>query len=57
MNSKSALPNFDPLVIVVSKPEVESLDTSTSLSLLSRLYEPPETAGSHLERVDIAFHG
>lgn len=47
----------DPLVVVVSKTEVDALDTSAALSVLMRLYESPVTARSFLERVDIAFHG
>lgn len=47
----------DPLIIVIGKSEVEHLDTSAAMSVLSKLYESPQTARAFLERVDIAFHG
>jgi hypothetical protein len=52
------LPNtFDPLVVLVSRAEVEAGDVSPALSVLQRLTQSPETAREFFERVDIAFHG
>ena len=52
------LPNtVDPLVLVVSKAEVEAMDTSAALTVLKRLTESPDTARAFVECVDIAFHG
>lgn len=48
---------YDPLIIVVSQAEVESLDTSIAMSVLNQLCTSLQVARSHLERVDIAFHG
>lgn len=49
--------HYDPLVIVVSRAEVESHDTSVAMSVLNQLCTSPQVARGHLERVDIAFHG
>jgi len=49
--------SIDPLVIVVSRDEVESLDLSATLAVLKRLIESPETSKEFVERVDITFHG
>lgn len=52
------LPNdVDPLGIIVSRDEVEALDTAPSLSILRQLTASPATARRFFERVDIAFHG
>jgi len=48
---------IDPLVVVVSKAEVEAQDISAALNVLKRLTETPGTAMEFVERVDIAFHG
>lgn len=48
---------LDPLVIVISRAEVDAMDTSAALTVLKRLLESPDTARAFLERVDIAFHG
>lgn len=48
---------IDPLVLVISRDEVEAMDTSTALGVLKKLTATPETARSFLERVDISFHG
>lgn len=50
-------PLGDLLCVVVSRQEVESLDTGPALSVLRRLLETPQTALAHMEGVDIAFHG
>jgi len=47
----------DPLVIVISRSEVEAMDTSVPLGTLKKLTESPNTARGFVERVDIAFHG
>jgi hypothetical protein len=48
---------IDPLVIVVSRGEVETMDTSAAFGVLKRLTASPETAREFVERVDISFHG
>ena len=48
---------IDPLVIVVSRSEVEAMDTSAALGTLRKLTDSPATAREFVERVDIAFHG
>lgn len=48
---------LDPLVVVVSRAEVEAMDTAAALGSLQRLIESPDTARKLVERVDIAFHG
>lgn len=48
---------FEPLLIVVSKDEVQSGDISPALGSLKKLIESPELARSYKENVDIAFHG
>jgi hypothetical protein len=52
------LPNdVDPLGVIVSRDEVETLDTGPSLSILRQLTALPATTRRFFERVDIAFHG
>ncbi len=48
---------IDPLVLVVSREEVEAMDISAALGVLKKLTESPETASEFVERVDISFHG
>lgn len=48
---------LDPFVVVVTRAEVEAMDTSAALAVLKRLLESPDTARAFVERVDIAFHG
>ena len=48
---------IDPLVLVISRAEVEAMDTSAALGVLKRLTESPGTAKKFVERVDISFHG
>lgn len=55
--SSSLRGSADPLVVVVSKAEVDAMDTSTALAVLQKLVESPGTAREFVERVDIAFHG
>jgi hypothetical protein len=48
---------IDPLVVVISKAEVEAIDTSEALGVLKKLTVSPDTARKFVERVDISFHG
>lgn len=48
---------IDPFVVVISRSEVESMDTSAALGVLKKLTKSPNTAREFVERVDIAFHG
>jgi hypothetical protein len=48
---------FDPLVVLVSRAEVEAGDVSPAVGVLQQLTQSPETAREFFERVDIAFHG
>lgn len=48
---------IDPLVIVISRNEVEAMDISAALGTLKKLTDSPDTAREFVERVDIAFHG
>lgn len=47
---------FSP-IIVVSRQEVESGDTSSVLTSLQSLITSPQRAASLFEKVDLAFHG
>jgi len=49
--------SVDPLVLVISRAEVDAMDTSAALRVLKRLTESPDTAREFMERVDISFHG
>lgn len=49
--------SIDPLVIVISKDEVEAMDISVALATLTKLTKSPNTAREFVERVDIAFFG
>ncbi len=42
---------------IISRAEVEAMDTSTVIGLLNRLIGSPETARRFVERVDISFQG
>ena len=48
---------IDPLVVGVSRAEVNAMDTSSTITVLERLIESPITARKFVERVDIAFDG
>ena len=48
---------FDPLVVAVSRQEVESGLTTPALSTLRKLMESPELARSFFERVEVTFFG
>lgn len=47
----------NPLVIIVSRQDVERCDVALPLSVLSRLLESVSVIRSFEERVEIAFHG
>ena len=49
--------SIDPVVIVVSRAEVETGEISTALGALSQFMQSPDTARKYFERVDIAFSG
>lgn len=49
--------SIDPLVIVISRDEVEAMDTSVALDTFKKLTKSPNTAREFVERVDIAFFG
>lgn len=51
------MPVGNPLVVVVSRQDVERCDPAPTLAVLSRLLESVDVARDHCERVDIAFHG
>ena len=48
---------FAPLVIVISKDEVQSGNVAPALSSLKKFIESPEIAKSYVENVEIAFDG
>lgn len=48
---------IDPLVIVISRSEVQAMDISAALGTLRKLTDSPDTAREFVERVDIVFHG
>lgn len=55
---RNCLPsNIDPLILVISREEVEKTDTSAALGMLNRLIESPNITREFIERVDICFHG
>ncbi len=47
----------DPVVVVVSRDEVEALDISSVICALKSCIASPECALSLFEKLDIAFHG
>lgn len=49
--------DFGPLLIVVSRDEVLSCDTSSALSTLNQLIESRDSIREFCERVDISFSG
>jgi hypothetical protein len=48
---------IDPLIVVISRAEVEALDTSVALGVLKKLIQSQDTAREFVERVDISFYG
>ncbi len=48
---------FYPIVLVVSREEVEQENISIKLDILKTFVETPETAKTFMENIDIAFHG
>jgi hypothetical protein len=51
------LGDCDPLVVLVSRDEVERRDISTAASVFTALLSCPESVRDFRERVDIAFDG
>jgi hypothetical protein len=49
--------SIDPVVVLVSRAEVEANDISSPLNALRTLTQSVATAREFCERVDIAFHG
>jgi hypothetical protein len=49
--------SINPVCWVISRQQVESLDTADALRFLNGLLATPEVARSYMERVDILFHG
>ncbi len=47
---------IDPLVVIVSRRDVEAGNTESTLGVLSRLLSDVTTVREYRERVDIAFH-
>jgi hypothetical protein len=47
----------DPVIIVVSREEVEAVETSSAMTVLRSCLESTERALSFFERLDVAFHG
>jgi hypothetical protein len=48
---------LDRLVIVITRQEVETLDVTGPLNMLLPLIASSQTARSHFEKIDLAFHG
>jgi hypothetical protein len=48
---------FDPVIVVVSRLEIETRDTSGVLDVLQSCMASTDRALSFFERLDIAFHG
>jgi hypothetical protein len=49
--------SIDPIVIVISREEVEAMDTSLALANLTNFTKSRNTAMGFVERVDVAFFG
>lgn len=47
----------NPLILVISRAEVEAMDTSAALDILQKLTESADRAREFMESVDIVFHG
>src|SRR5215212_1226054 len=48
---------LNPIVVVVTRQEVESQAITRPLGILEALLASPETARNHFEKIGIAFHG
>lgn len=48
---------FEPVVITISRDEVNAQDVSAAFSALKRFTETPDITRRMFERVDVAFHG
>lgn len=49
--------SLSPVIIVITREEVEAVDISSAIEVLKTLIESPERALNFFEVVDIAFHG
>ena len=49
--------DFDPVVVTISRDEVNACDVSAAISVLGRFIKGPEIARQMYERVDVSFHG
>lgn len=49
--------DFAPVVVTISRDEVNACDVSAAISILGRFIKTPETARQMFERVDVSFHG
>lgn len=49
--------DFEPVIIVVSREEVEACDIKPAMTTLRQLVASPDVARSYQEKVDITFHG
>lgn len=48
---------FEPVIVTISRDEVNARNVSAPLSVLGRFMETPEIIREMCERVDVAFHG
>lgn len=48
---------FEPIIIIISREEVEAGDIEPALHIFKQFVASPEVAKSYQEKVDIAFHG
>ena len=48
---------IDPLVVTVSREEINSGNIEPALSILKQLISSPDMATTYKEKIDIAFHG
>jgi hypothetical protein len=48
---------FEPVIIIISREEVEAGNIEPALITLKQIVASPDTARSYLEKADIAFHG
>jgi hypothetical protein len=48
---------FEPVIVTISRDQVNAQDISAVVSILNRFLENPETTRQMFERVDVSFHG
>jgi len=49
--------DFDPVIVTISRDEVNSRNVSAAVSVLARFIKTPDIARRMFERVDVSFHG